>query len=188
MRSSIWTIPLILLLTALGSASAHADTVITSFENVEEIEGLNIDGTLYNVTFGDTDSNPSPFNTNGDAGDAASAIANAIPVIDYIVSGPPSGDAEQLFCVDAGAGQCDLAFEDYGWYYLGDVEEDSTIESWMSEFGEGYVYWAEFSPYTPPPVGTPEPGTLVLTMTGVGLLELTIMMRKRVAHRHPRAT
>lgn len=116
MRKSLWIIPVVLLLTALGSTTARADTIacgtatcVTTGGFVTEIEGLNIDGTAYNVTFDTTDSSPAPFDTNGEAGDASGAIIAALGG-DEIVNASLYGGALQLIAVDAGGGS---AYIDY---------------------------------------------------------------------------
>jgi hypothetical protein len=146
---------------------------------------LNIDGTLYNVTFGTTDSNPAPFDTNGDAGDAASDIASALGTYGIVSSATFAGGGEQYYCVDQGGGVCTLSFEPtistYGWFYVG---SSNTITGIYSYIPFGGIFFTEFSPA----VATPEPGDFMLTLTGVVLLGLMVVMRKRVANRHPQAT
>jgi hypothetical protein len=191
MRKALWMIPVVFLFTGLGSTAAHADTLLcggstcSSGGYVTEIESLPIDGTLYNVTFGTTDSNPSPFDTDGDGGDAASEIASALGTYGIVSSATFAGGGAQYYCVDQGGGVCTLLGDDTsldsGWTIVGTAYSLKTVSDAIPQGG---TYFAEFSPE----VATPEPGDLMLTLTGVVLLGLMVVMRKRVANRHPQAT
>jgi hypothetical protein len=56
MRKSLWLIPGVLLLTALGSTPAHADgvVVLNGGGDVTAIDSITLNGSLYNVTFTST--------------------------------------------------------------------------------------------------------------------------------------
>jgi hypothetical protein len=195
MRKALWMIPVVFLFTGLGSTAAHADTLLcggstcSSGGYVTEIESLPIDGTLYNVTFGTTDSNPAPFNTNGDAGDAASAIGSALGTSPIVSNQTYFSDDVQYFCVDQGGSTCILLLNVFyegtsisgAWLAAGNNSNELTA-MWAAETGG--IYFAQFLPA----VSTPEPGSAPLTLTGVVLLGLMVVMRKRVANRHPQAT
>jgi hypothetical protein len=56
--------------------------------------------------------------------------------------------------------------------------------SFAAESGD--VTFASFT--SAPPVSTPEPGANLLTLTGLGLLVLSVVMRKRYARSFPQAT
>jgi hypothetical protein len=138
------------------------------------------------VTFGTTDSNPSPFDTDGDGGDAASEIASALGTYGIVSSATFAGGGAQYYCVDLGSGVCTLlgnyTFSSTGWNVSGDPYYNKSVINSYIPFGG--IYYTEFSPE----VTTPEPGDLMLTLTGVVLLGLMVVMRKRVANRHPQAT
>jgi hypothetical protein len=188
-------IPVVLLFTALGSSAAHANsillcggsTVCSSGGYVTEIEGLSINGTLYNVTFGTTDSNPSPFNTNGAAATAAAAIATALGTYGIVSSATFNTEAGvgEWYCVDEGSGLCDLYTTGYGkgpGWETGVVASSVAPLSYIGGTNPGN-YFAEFSPSTTSTV-VPEPGTSMLTLSGLGLL---VAVRKRYAHRFRQA-
>jgi hypothetical protein len=140
---------------------------------VTEIEGLNIDGNLYNVTFGTTDD--TTF-ANGAAQDAGNDIAAALGNVAISSS---FSNGEQYYCVDAGGSVCfvyqfsnapigstwTLAFPD--------TSQDFTLRATF----DPSFRWAEFSPA----VATPEPSSLMLILPGMGLLGLIVVRRKRKA-------
>jgi hypothetical protein len=182
MRKSLWMLPVVLLITALGSTSALADTIacgsatcITSGGYVTGIEGLNIDGTLYDVTFGATDD--LTFATNGEAGDAAADIATALGTMGIVSSGTIGSNGFQDYCVDRGGGYCTVYNHEtpYPWFLSAVFYSDYSAD-YNADHPPGF-YFAEFAPA----VATPEPGSLALTLTGVGLLGLMVVMRKRKA-------
>jgi hypothetical protein len=184
MRKSLWMIPVVLLFTALGSTTARADTIacgtatcITTGGYVTEIEGLNIDGTAYNVTFDTTDSSPAPFNTNGEAGDASGAIIAALGG-DEIVNASLYGGVLQLIAVDAGGGSAYIDYLSSGGGWAENIGVYSIARNFTPYVPDGGLYFADFSTAA---TATPEPGTLLLTLTGVGLLGLMVVMRKRKA-------
>ena len=187
MRKSLWMIPVVLLFTALGSPSAHANTIacgsatcVTSGGYVTEIVGLTIDGTLYNVTFGAYDD--TTFATNGEAGDAASDIVAALGT-EGIVGASFYLTYYQFFGVDSGSGLLDLGqrydVPPTSMWISGGTYPIATYDAIISsgDYGGG-LFFAAFSPAS---VSTPEPGTFMLTLTGVGLLGLMVVMRKRKA-------
>jgi hypothetical protein len=139
------------------------------------------------VTFGTTDSNPAPFDTNGEAGDAASDIASALGTYGIVSSASFHGVGLQFYCVDQGAGLCIFTnannFTTTGWTIVDSVPI-ANFNNTIALDGGGGAWYTEFSPEVP----TPEPGDLMLTLTGVVLLGLMVVMRKRVANRHPQAT
>jgi hypothetical protein len=164
---------LFLVMGLIGVPAAHADTIITTGGFVTEIQGLNIDGTLYNVTFGTTAD--LTFATNGEAGDAATDIVTALGTNNIVSSArynPPYN--VQLFCVLLSTGQCQTGVQigaGTAWSLLGLT---GGLNPGSPAFGAG-AYYAEFSPT----VATPEPSSLVFTLTGVGILGFSMLMRKR---------
>lgn len=179
---NLMRIALVLLLFALltlGSTAAHADTLVLSGGYVTEIAGLNIDGTVYNVTFGTTDD--MTFATNGEASDAAMDIVAALGTNSIVSSATynPPYDV-QLFCVDTGGGQCQAGYQTppgTAWTYAGLI---GGLNPASPAFGAG-AYYAEFA------VSTPEPDTISLTLIGIGLFGLLAVIRKRVALWHPQS-
>ncbi len=93
-----------------------------------------------------------------------------------------------VFCVDEGEGLCDLFFTMNAGVdpWIADVAHPAIIYGeFAAEIG-GAGYFAEFSPAVA--TAAPEPGTLTLTLTGVGLAGLMVAMRKRIAQGLPPAT
>jgi hypothetical protein len=180
MRKSLWIIAL--AFAAIAAPTAHANTIacgsatcVTSAGGyVTEIEGLNIDATLYNVTFGATDD--LTFATNGEASDAASDIASALGTQFIVSAATTLGNGNQFYCVDSGGGNCQLYLHNSVLPWQPSNPEpylDSQANSMIATDGGGF-YFAEFSP----DVATPEPGTATLMLLGIGLV---LAMRKRVA-------
>jgi hypothetical protein len=193
MRKTLWMIPVVLLFPAIGSTTARADSVAcgtatciyTVSGDVTEIEGIALGGTTYNVTFGTTED--MTFATN---------LTNADLMNQLIVeslNGPGTfalaGDA-CLVGVDGGtivflaigeSSTCEPPGAGYVWGVSG------TSPAYAGEVASGYggTLWAEFTPVTQ---STPEPGTLLLTLTGVGLLGMMIAMRKRFAPGHQQSS
>jgi hypothetical protein len=177
MRKSLWLIPV--LFTALGSTSARADTIVASGGNVTAIDGITIAGVTYNVTFGTTDD----MTFAGNATNASMANADIVADLSsdtYLTAGGVCG-----VVVDGGS-ESFIAFTEespcgYGgpagkWY---PVSSPTSYYTGVIQTYPGTFLWDEF---TVAPTSTPEPGTLSLTLTGVGLLGLTLILRKRKAH------
>jgi hypothetical protein len=177
MRKSLWTILVVFVFTALGSTSARADTIVASGGNVTAINGITIAGTTYNVTFGTT------IDTTFAGNSSNASTANAEILLDlnsgtYLTVG-----------VGACAGGVDGGVFTYYVARQGTVCSGSGSGQWVSltattpfyafDVLGGTMLWDEFAVA---PTSTPEPGTLSLTLTGVGLLGLTLVARKRKAH------
>jgi hypothetical protein len=187
-RSPVWMMPVVLLLTAMGSTAAHADTLecgattCSPGEYVTEIAGLKIDGSLYNVTFGD---NPDTTFANGEAvaEDAAAQIAIALQLANggsYGIVSPTTNPSlgTQAYCVDQGGDICYITIDvpGLGWRPL--TTDSDTLEVFDTDFlDSGGAYYAEFSPA----VATPEPGTAMFTLAGLGMIGLLVVLRRRVA-------
>jgi len=186
MRTSLWMIPVVLLLTVLGNISASADTIIASGGNVTAIDGITIAGTTYNVTFGTTEDTT----FSGDLTDAATAyddifadltssstyvtvggeygvIVNASP--DFYLIGEPSADGDWTML---GEGDIDPIGLLPGGFFIPFVISEPAL-------------FAEFSVV---PVATPEPGSVMLLLTGLVLLGLMYVWRKRKAPALAQAT
>ncbi len=192
MRKSLWMIPAVLLFTALGSGIARADTLIASGGYVTEIEGLNIDGTLYDVTFGAT--NDMEFPSTGNASDAAADIATALGTDGIVSSAVGPGEA-QTYCVGFGPevdGECYAygAIPGSPWSPLSTLDDEVFQASVTPSDG---TYWAEFSAEVcttatgatePCTVPTPEPATSGFMLIGIGLLGLVMRKRDSRGHQH----
>jgi hypothetical protein len=186
-RKTLWMISVVLLLTALASTAARADSVAcgtatciyTVSGDVTEIEGLSLGGTTYNVTFGTTED--TTFATNLTNADLMNLLIN-----DALNGGPGKfalvGDA-CVVGVDGGtlvyltygeSSTCE--FPGAGFVWGVDLTTPASYAAEVSNVFQGEL-WAEFTPVTQ---STPEPGTLILMLIGIGLLGF-LMIRKRIS-------
>jgi hypothetical protein len=187
MRKVLWMVSLVLLCMALGSLTARADSLITNADGyVTGINGLVIDGTTYNVTFGDTPDttfystacSPAYPNCNEDARVALDTALGSTPII----------DAQGLYNGIAYSLQYAYVSEDYA------VPPNfSTITNWdafcsgaadtcMSYYANlpatsPYFFWADFTPSA----ATPETATSTFMLTSLALMGLVVVLRKRTA-------
>jgi hypothetical protein len=184
---------MLLLFTVLGSTAAHADTLLcggstvcSSGGYVTEIEDLNIDSTQYNVKFSSTDSGPSPFNTNLEAADAAAAIASALGtyrIVSSAVNNTEAGTGE-WYCVDAGAGVCNLyttGYQTEQFVLCGNTWTSGTCYPTVvpnSDIGAPGDYFAVFSPSTSGG-GSPVPEPGMVGVMGTGMLAICAIYRRR---------
>jgi len=185
MRKSLWMTPLVLLFTACGSTLAHADTIVSSGGNVTAIDGITIDGNTYNATFGTTDSATFASSLT-DATLAAEDVANDLSTPNLYLTaggftylGVDGGGNSPSICQEL-SGTCNAGSAD-PWGSVG--ANTTAIYATLAGKTQGlYKYgWVDFSVQTQ---ATPEPGTLTLALTGVGLLGSMVVLRKRVALRH----
>jgi len=176
----------VLLITALGSTAAHADSIVlatpgcTTNCDVTAINGINIAGTTYNVTFGTTED--TTF-----AGSATNAQTAATDITNDLNSGSyDTVDGEACnFGVMGGAttyaaastyGFCLDPANSWNLWTTPTASYLSTVAEYPGEYG---FEWAEFSPV---PTSAAEPGSLMLSLTGIGLLGLMVVMQKRKAN------
>ena len=175
MRKFLWMIPVVLLFTALGSPTARADTIVQSGGIVTAIDGITIAGTTYNVTFGMTDD--TTF-----AGSATALTAIDALSVDLTPFPAVNQNFTNLIGVDGGSGTIYTAGVEVApllFFFTSTMAQTS-----FSNFvGSGLAGYAEFTPRA-----TPEPDTFTLALTGIGLLGLLAVIRKRVALRHTQAT
>jgi hypothetical protein len=187
MRKSLWTILVVFIFTALGSTAAHADTIVASGGNVTAINGITIAGTTYDVTFGTTDD----MTFVGNAANAAAA--NAAIVVDlssdtYITAGGVctvgvDGGLVADYAVSF-ARSCGFPSNGVDGVWLSGSVPTPIFTRAVANVSNIFL-WDEF---TVVPTGVPEPGTLSLTLTGVGLLGLTLVMRMRKPHGQAQTT
>ena len=183
MRKSLWIIPVVLLFTALGSTSAHADATVTTGGYVTGIDGITIAGTTYNVTFGTTDD--MTFSNSYDnavtmADDIAQDLSNysadtvsydGITTITYLAV---DGGETTVGCV--GTPPClPQPYTNGGgvWNeYNEQFEPDNNYSSYVSADPSRFA-WTEFTIVTV----TPEPGTASLMLIGLGSFVAMMVMR-----------
>jgi hypothetical protein len=185
MRKSLWMIAVVMLFTALGSTAARADTVVYNGGGwVTAIDGITLNGTLYNVTF--TNNIDNTFAAYAADSSTINGILGALDA--DLGSTLLNDDTGYFYAVSAAAGQsgvaefqCPVTHE--CWNNLDPIlTEDFTF---IMSTRPTIDFWANFSPST---VAIPEPSAFMQTLTGVGLLGLMMMKRRRVALRHPQAT
>jgi hypothetical protein len=181
MRKALWMIAVVMLITALGSTSALADgtDVFNADGYVIAIDDITLNGTLYNVTFTSTIDN-----TFSAYAYYSTTMEGIFTAIDGDLGGTPINDGTgDYYAIEAAienAGWADNApwFQESGYYTTGLWDDFVTDDT-------GTIFWANF---TPAVVATPEPATAPLTLTGVGLLGLMVVMRKRHSLGHHQAT
>ena len=185
MRKSLWMIPVVLLCALLGSTTARADTLVTNAGGyVTSIDGMSIDGITYNVTFGSTED----LTFNLDFTGAHDAITDINADLGYYPIMDPSaiGYAVEYNSLAIPSDAPFLTDNILSPWTTTPAVTDGTYNSEIALSHPGTLFWAEFSPVTP--VTTPEPDTAPLTLSGLGMLGLLVVIRKRVARRHPQAT
>lgn len=181
MRKSLWMIPVVLLFTALGSTTAHADTVVTNGGGfVTAIDGITLNGSLYNVTFTSTIDNT--FSAYAENSSTIYAIRNLIDSdLGNATIHTVYGD---IYGIDVSDGYTVVdALSESSWKTFLTVSDDfydrDVHGSSVAEF-----YWANF---TPAVVATPEPGTAPLTLAGLGVIAVLMWKRRQDALRQPQA-
>jgi hypothetical protein len=173
------------------AGAVRADTIVTSGGYVTGINGITVAGTTYNVTWGSVDDTTFATSLTN-----ATAMTNAIVAdLNLVVWGlnPAVTDPVSHFItgmgVDGGVSTT-VAACCYGappWVQL-PVYPTGLWAAYVSPSGYGYPgedAWDEFSVAS---VATPEPGTLTLSLTGLGLLGLMVVIRKRIVQGRAQAT
>jgi PEP-CTERM motif len=167
MRRSLWIIPALFLSAAIGVPTVHADTfnlTITGADTgsiaITESGGIisAITGTFDTATINSL----LPVNSIGGNDNLFSPTQ---PYLNY------NGVSFSLDTLDS-KGYDYVNLYSYGAGY--DVLQDT-----CGTMGCGYPTGLDY--LTDPPVTTPEPGTVGLMLTGLGLLGLMMVIRKRTA-------
>jgi hypothetical protein len=180
MRKSLWMLPMALLITALGSTSALADTVVTNGGGyVTAIDGITINGSLYNVTFTSTiDNTFSAFAYN------SPTITATIHAIDSDLGSALLNDANGADYGIATLGFTTVFANDAPPWTEGLTPMFTFVWDSLATSTPGYVFWANFNPAV---VATPEPATEPLTLAGLGVIAVLMWKRRQDALRQPQA-
>jgi hypothetical protein len=191
MRKSLWIIPVVLLFAALGTPSAHADSIsqtwdITSFGTFTTL-GLS----PFNSALGTLDAvglTATSILTIPDG--ATGSIALAFPGVSAAQAVNPPGCQIVGGCADTASITANGPTLFYAPFF-------TPVSTFLTTFTESYtavgsagdtVNYSGTLTYDYSPVATPESGTLPLELSGLGLVGLMFVMRKRLGLGLPRAT
>jgi hypothetical protein len=166
-------IPVALLFMALGGTAARADTIVASGGNVTAINGIAINGSTYNLTFTTTALTPYTGDPTNISGVESQLIAD-------LAGYPTVGNSDAVLILYTTGGFDDAIYN--GSIPVSWVSDNSSTICTPGTSLCGSIY-ADFTA-----VATPEPGTALLTMLGLGILGLVVVLRKRVGLRQPQAT
>jgi hypothetical protein len=169
-KKSLWVVPFLLLFAAICSTPARADTVIASGNNVTEIDGINVAGNLFDLTFSAT-ATPPPA---GIPADLSSLETDLIGDLNTGAYNAADGSDVVILYIDASNN--DGIFN----------QANPDGSNWVTDnHGSGFfcipgspdcgAEYGNFTAATP----APEPGSMPLTLTGLGLLGLILVLRKR---------
>ncbi len=167
MRNSLWIIVAILLV-AVGAPYAHADSFVYTYD-------VTFDPAVYGAT----------FTTKPMQAVTMSRTLTAVDLRSYSLTGSfylasfdkfildYGGAGDQAILTSNGLGTASATYSSNDALPLIDYRTAGTYSSGVATLSVSRV---------------PEPATLGLMLTGVGLLGLMILMRKRIGHDLPRAS
>jgi hypothetical protein len=186
MRKFPWMLPIVLLVAASASAPAHADgvDVLNGTGQVTAINGITLNGTIYNVTFTATIDNTFSAFPAQESGGVILGVANAINTA--LGTDTINDPTAVIYCIAAASSQavCESFAPGTGWDGDFFIASDAFAANLIANDPGGY-FWANFSPAV---VSSPEPDTAALALVGLGMIAGLTWKRRQDAPRRPQTT